>query len=201
MSRKNKKNTGGGGENHQPNETNETTAIIHLRKSLPVHKPFRPREYHLSRKRRLFIKNYERFYGNVTMACHAVGLNRATFYRWLKSDSPINRKFREKLKNIPNLEERKKDVIEGALMGLVEEMHPRVTVFAAETKLQDRGYGRKIEVKQTVDAELAELKHKIERVAEKFKTSYETELQKFLAEFSDKINPEIKEKLVSELVN
>lgn len=51
------------------------------------------------------------------------------------------------------------------------------------------------------DNQLAQLRKQIEKVAERNQTSYNEELKIFLAEFADKIRPDIREQLSSQLVH
>ena len=66
----------------------------------------------------------------------------------------------------------------------------------------DRTFGKAmqpIEVSENSD-ELTQLKNQIEKVAESEGTDYETELNIFLQEYADKIKPDLKTQLASELV-
>lgn len=53
-----------------------------------------------------FIRNYERFGGNVSLAAQATGITRGAYYRWTAGNMPAHRQFRHKLAKV-----RPKDVV------------------------------------------------------------------------------------------
>lgn len=67
--------------------------------------------------RMLFVKSFERHYGNITKASQELGISRQTVYRWLNTRGRVSQKFRNHLKNTRPLEA-KKDFFEACLMDL-----------------------------------------------------------------------------------
>lgn len=47
-----------------------------------------------------FLRNYERFGGNVALAARATGITRRAYYRWTAGNMPAHRQFRRKLARI-----------------------------------------------------------------------------------------------------
>jgi hypothetical protein len=90
-----------------------------------------------------FLRVFEESFGNITYTCQTVGISRLTFYRWMKSESRVNRKFQEKI-NLINASERQNDFIEGSLMQLIRKGDAPSTIFAAKTRLRNRGYAEKV---------------------------------------------------------
>lgn len=81
--------------------------------------------------------------GRVGAACEKVGINRLTYYDWLRNDSDFAGKVRE-------MEEGVNDWYEDAFKALVKEKNPQAVIHAAKTRLRHRGYGEKLEVEAKV---------------------------------------------------
>jgi hypothetical protein len=82
-------------------------------------------------------------WGNVSAACTATGISRATHYNWRKDDV-----YSEAVEHI---EERNLDRAETALQGLIEAGNVTAIIFYLKTKGRKRGYTEKIDV--TTDRE------------------------------------------------
>jgi len=80
----------------------------------------------IARKR--FLEAYEFTFGNVKASCKYAGISRSTFYRWMKSDSSILRRFQERVKcTYP--QELRMDLLEGALKDLVDKGNAEALIF------------------------------------------------------------------------
>lgn len=79
---------------------------------------------------------------NSSAACRAVNISRQMYEEWYKSDPDFHALFDE-------MDQHKKDFMEGALMDLIEERDTSAVIFANKTYNQDRGYGQKLEVKHS----------------------------------------------------
>jgi hypothetical protein len=90
--------------------------------------------------RKIFLAAYEEHFGNVTAACYVAGISRQTFYRWMRSPSRINVKFRGQLERI-RPDERLKDLIESAFVKRIQEGSDSLIKVGLERKVRDRGYG------------------------------------------------------------
>ncbi|MBK6589391.1 MAG: hypothetical protein IPG22_13955 [Acidobacteria bacterium] len=89
--------------------------------------------------RKIFIEAYEEHFGNVTAACSIAGISRQTYYRWMKSLSRTNVKFRERLR-LTNPKERYLDFLESAQVKRVLEGSDAMIKLGLERKGQSRGW-------------------------------------------------------------
>lgn len=89
-----------------------------------------------------FLRAYEQTLGNISASCELSGINRRTFYRWLKSPARINVKFRQQLELLQP-EEKLLDFAEGALMQQIRKGDTTAIIFALKTKGKHRGYVEK----------------------------------------------------------
>ena len=80
-----------------------------------------------------FLEELEKSLGIVTPACKAVGIERKTFYVWMKKYP----KFKEAVDSIL---ESQGDFVENKLLKLIRDENPSATIFYCKTKLKDRGY-------------------------------------------------------------
>lgn len=88
-------------------------------------------------RKKKMVEAMAKHLGIVTSACQEVGLNRDTYYQWLKNDKDF-------AEAIIALEGRKEDVIEKAFLSLVIDRNPQAVIHAVKTKLKYRGYGDEI---------------------------------------------------------
>jgi hypothetical protein len=86
-----------------------------------------------------FLKAYEENFGNVTIACKLAGIHRQTFYRWLESETRVNKKFRERLK-LTKPEERQVDYLESAFNERVKDGSDTLIKFGLTAKGRGRGW-------------------------------------------------------------
>jgi hypothetical protein len=92
----------------------------------------------LDAKKKAFIENLLKCFGNVSQAAQLSGIHRQTFYDWKNNDE----QFEAIIAGIKpdDFLEAKKDFIESKLMSLVAKGNPAAVIFAAKTICQDRGY-------------------------------------------------------------
>lgn len=85
------------------------------------------------KKKELFLKEFDKARGIVSLACQIVNINRDTYYDWRKNDE----EFAKKLKAI---EERNIDMAEAKLLSAIGEDNLTATIFYLKTKGKNRGY-------------------------------------------------------------
>ena len=83
-----------------------------------------------------FIKAFVTNKGHISNSCKEIGIERKTYYRWLKDE-----KFKEQ---IDQVEQSMWDDIEKTLKNKAIE-NPQLLMFLAKTKLKNRGYVEKTE--------------------------------------------------------
>lgn len=153
-------------------------------------------------KRDKFLECFELTCGNISASCAAAGIGRKTYYNWLKSDAPINVRFRKDLEEIrPG--ERLFDLAELVVLKHLEagSLAAAQIVLMKNRHAAARGYVEKMpDTISNEDKEFLAIKRKIEEQAEKFGVDYQTELREFLDEYKNHLKPQIVEKLASELI-
>lgn len=85
-----------------------------------------------------FLAALSDVWGNVSAACTATGVGRATHYLWRKQPA-----YRHAVEHI---EERNLDRAETALQGLIEAGNVTAIIFYLKTKGKNRGYSEKTEI-------------------------------------------------------
>lgn len=90
-------------------------------------------------KREAFVHYYEETYGNVSASCELVGINRRTFYRWMKGTSPTDTDFQEKIK-LALPDEKLVDYAEAQLLGKLRAGDITAILFTLKTKGKNRGW-------------------------------------------------------------
>ena len=91
-------------------------------------------------KKRDLLEALEKSLGIVTTACKQVGINRDTYYQWLKKDSD----FKKKVKEIENVA---LDFAESQLHKQIAKGNPLSTMFYLKCKGKKRGYIEQQEIK------------------------------------------------------
>ena len=113
--------------------------------------------------KKAFLKAFVETFGNVSKTAEAVGIDRRTYYNWLKIDSD----FSQEVKAIEP-EELFLDFAESQLLKKMREGDITAIIFFLKTKGQRRGYTEKQHIVQeekkglTIVVESEELKRKIE---------------------------------------
>lgn len=96
----------------------------------------------LEPKKKTFLEALKKNFGVVSKACDIVGINRTTYYNWLKSD--------ELFKNeVENIDEYILDFVESKLLKNISDGNTAEILFYLKTKGKKRGYVEKIE--QSID--------------------------------------------------
>jgi ACT domain-containing protein len=88
--------------------------------------------------KKALIEALEKSLGIITTACKIVGIDRTTFYRYLKEDKD----FAKEVKEIENVT---LDFVESQLHKQIQENSTAATIFFLKTKGKSRGYIEKIE--------------------------------------------------------
>ncbi|MEB3214474.1 MAG: helix-turn-helix domain-containing protein [Leptolyngbyaceae bacterium] len=78
--------------------------------------------------------------GNVSEACRLAGINRKTFYTWIKTDL----EFATQVQEVPEVV---KDKMEHKLITLALAGNVTALIFWLKSKAKDRGYGDELAVK------------------------------------------------------
>ena len=92
-------------------------------------------------KKKAFLEAYKDALGNVTASSKATGINRCTYYEWLKSDED----FKAAIDAVEPKEVRV-DIAESALDKLIAEGNPTAIIFFLKTLGKSRGYVERQEV-------------------------------------------------------
>ena len=95
-------------------------------------------------RKKKFVEAFKNSGGNITAACERAGIDRMTYYLWVRK----NPKFIEEMKSV---EESIKDYVESKLMEQIRKGNPQILMFYAKTKMRDRGYSevQEINIKKT----------------------------------------------------
>lgn len=114
----------------------------------------------LTQKQEKFLEAYILKNGNISEACKAIGIARATHYNWLNNQVdeldnldtfPSENEYKQAFSDA---EEALYDLVESKLMELINDGHPASTMFYCETKLKHRGYTKKTENEHSGTASL-----------------------------------------------
>lgn len=96
-----------------------------------------------SKTRADFLHAFEETFGNISASCEYAGIARLTFYRWMKSESRINKKFQAKIALLQPVE-RQLDFLEGMLMKRAAAGDTTAIIYGLKTKGIKRGYGERV---------------------------------------------------------
>lgn len=91
-------------------------------------------------KKKQILEALEKSLGIVTTACKQVGINRDTYYEWLKKD----KEFKKKVKDLENVA---LDFAESQLHKQIAKGNPLSTMFYLKCKGKKRGYIEQQELK------------------------------------------------------
>jgi len=113
-------------------------------------------------KKGLMLQTLKETLGIITTATTRAGICRKTHYNWYHTDSEYARQVDEIL-------ESQKDLVESQLLQLIIEKHPQSIMFYLKTKAGDRGYKetRDISINQSETLTEEELKAHIKSVVSK----------------------------------
>jgi hypothetical protein len=144
----------------------------------------------LSPLRKRFLRNYETCYGNVSAACSLTGIARQTFYRWQKSNTKVNKIFREKLALI-RPKDLLLDVAEATLVKSAETGNLMAAMYILNKKGHERGYIDQNALNRQQLTELDQIKLAIEQQAQEKGCTFNHELQFYLKHLSSQIPPQL----------
>jgi predicted DNA-binding transcriptional regulator AlpA len=96
--------------------------------------------------KKALIDALEKSLGVVTTACKIVGIDRTTFYRYLKDDEDFSKKVQE-IENVTL------DFVESQLHKQIKENSTAATIFFLKTKGKKRGYIERQEIDHTTQGE------------------------------------------------
>lgn len=81
--------------------------------------------------------------GNISEATKAIGINRKTYYTWLKEDQDF-------AQSVDNITESQIDYVESKLLERIREGDTTATIFYLKTKGKKRGYSEKLELEAKI---------------------------------------------------
>lgn len=96
----------------------------------------------MQQQKKAMIEALEKSLGVVTTACKAVGIDRATHYRWLKVDDDYKHAC-------TNIEDVALDFAESQLYKQIKDGSTAATIFYLKTRGKRRGYIEKSEVEHS----------------------------------------------------
>lgn len=97
--------------------------------------------------KKALLEALEKSLGVVTSACKMVGVDRTTFYKYLKEDEEFARKVKE-------LENVSLDFVESKLFKQIENGNVAATIFYLKTKGKGRGYIERQEIQHSTNYKL-----------------------------------------------
>ena len=86
-------------------------------------------------KKKMLLKALEKSLAVISPACQMIGINRQTFYNWLKSDSQLKQQYED-------IKEKSLDFAETSLLLQIADHNTTATIFYLKTKGKLRGYGQ-----------------------------------------------------------
>lgn len=94
--------------------------------------------------KKAFLEQLKATLGNVTMACEAVGIDRATYYKWKQRDKSFAARVEE-------VNETALDFAESALKKNIKAGDTTAIIFYLKTRGKDRGYVEKTQIEQKTE--------------------------------------------------
>jgi len=94
--------------------------------------------------KKAFLEQLKATLGNVTMACEAVGIDRATYYKWKQRDKSFAARVEE-------VNENALDFAESALKKNIKAGDTTAIIFYLKTRGKDRGYVEKTQIEQKTE--------------------------------------------------
>ena len=99
-------------------------------------------------KKKAFQEAYKKAFGNVTQSCNAIGIDRSTYYDWIKKDA----KFKKDIEELEP-EERFMDFLESKLVERINKGDTTSIIFALKTQAKKRGYVERQEIEHSSNVE------------------------------------------------
>jgi len=94
--------------------------------------------------KKAFLEQLKATLGNVTMACEAVRIDRATYYKWKQRDKSFAARVEE-------VNENALDFAESALKKNIKAGDTTAIIFYLKTRGKDRGYVEKTQIEQKTE--------------------------------------------------
>ena len=104
--------------------------------------------YRRNKRKKEIIEILSKNLGNVTAACEKVGISRATFYDWRRTDADFDEAITE-------INERTLDFVEGQLLTGISAGNAKLIIFYLVNRGKSRGYSRKPEEAEVRDVDAA----------------------------------------------
>ena len=104
--------------------------------------------YRRNKRKKEIIEILSKNLGNVTAACEKVGISRATFYDWRRTDADFDEAITE-------INERTLDFVEGQLLKGISVGNAKLIIFYLVNRGKSRGYSRKPEEAEVRDVDAA----------------------------------------------
>lgn len=105
--------------------------------------PPKKRELSTKTRKKRFLDALHASLGNISEAAKAVGINRRTYYDWLKDDPDF-------AQAAENISEAQVDLVEGKLLERIKEGDTTATIFYLKTKGKKRGWSEKLEIEAKI---------------------------------------------------
>jgi len=90
-------------------------------------------------KKMQFLTFFEDNLGNISQTCKMIGIDRKTYYNWIKTDMIFK-------SQIDDILESKIDFVESKLLEKIKENDLRAIIFYLKTKAKHRGYSEQYEI-------------------------------------------------------
>lgn len=108
-------------------------------------KPIKRKEQARTTKmKKAFLDKFIGTLGNISGTCKAIGIDRPTFYMWLKKDQA----FKQMVEDVPEV---RLDFAEQQLNKLIKADHPAAIIFFLKTKGKRRGYIERSEIDANIN--------------------------------------------------
>jgi 20S proteasome alpha/beta subunit len=122
------------------------------KKSKALENSIKTRQENKEKKKAEFLEEFSKKANNVSATCKAIGIERPTFYNWLKDDVDFRLK-------VENAEEGDIDMAESALKKQILGGNITAIIFYLKTKGKSRGYVERQEItgKDGVDIVIKEV--------------------------------------------
>lgn len=97
--------------------------------------------YRSREARKRFLYAYEKTLGNISKSCEYAGISRKTYYRWMQSNAPANKRFRDKVE-LMRPRDYLLDLVEAELLVRIQsgKCTDSMLMFALKQYGKDRGY-------------------------------------------------------------
>lgn len=94
-------------------------------------------------KKKGFLSAFEKSYGNITQSCLAIGINRKTYYRWLKDDP-------EFAEDVETTQPRESliDLAESKLVQAVRDGDLTAIIYTLKSQGRSRGWNERLLIEQ-----------------------------------------------------